>query len=80
MFLCLNFKIESPSTTWFGLYFAYEEYCSDDSNSPAERTLSPAESCLVSTVPLDCWSAEITGTLDSQSEESCSVGSPVPCR
>ena len=32
------------------------------------------------TVPLDCWSAEITGTLDSQSAESCSVSSPVLCR
>ena len=32
------------------------------------------------TVPLDCCSAEITGTLDSQSAESCSIYSPVLCR
>ena len=40
--------LKSPSGTSFDLYFAYEEYHTDDSNSPAERTLSPAESCLVS--------------------------------
>ena len=31
------------------------------------------------TVPLDCWSAEINGTLDSQSEVSCSLFSRQPC-
>ena len=44
------------------MYFAYEEYCSNYSNSPVERNFSPAE---------------ITGTLDSQSAESCSIGSPL---
>ena len=43
-FSCLILKLKSPSGTSFGLYFAYEEYCSDDSNSPAERNISPAAS------------------------------------
>ena len=92
MFLCLIFKLKSHSGTSFALYFAFAEYRTDDSNSPAERTLSSAglycaARLLISgnywyagltvwgelisrqpcTVPLDCWSAEITGTLDSQS-------------
>ena len=33
----------TSSGTSFGLYFAYEEYCSDDSNSPAEQNVSPPE-------------------------------------
>ena len=40
-----NFEVKvSQRYTSFGLYFAYEEYRTDDSNSPAERTSSPAES------------------------------------
>ena len=34
----------SPSGTSFGLYFAYEEYRADYSNSLAERKVSPAAS------------------------------------
>ena len=56
----LILKLKYPSGTSFGLYFAYEEYRTDDSNSPAERNFSPAE---------------ITGMLGSQSAESCSSGS-----
>ena len=55
MLSCLIFKLKYPSGTSFGLYFAYEEYCTDDSNSPAEQNFSPAE---------------ITGMLDFQSTES----------
>ena len=58
----LNLKLKSPSGTSFGLYFAYKEYCSDYSNSPAEWNFSPVE---------------ITGMLDSQSVESFSIGSPL---
>ena len=65
MLSCLIFKLKYPSGTSFGLYFAYEEYCTDDSNSPAEQNFSPAE---------------ITSTLDSQSAESCSSGSPTVAR
>ena len=36
MFSCLILKLKSPSGTSFGLYFAYEEYHTDDSNSPAD--------------------------------------------
>ena len=36
-FLCLIFKLKSPSGTSFGLYFAFAEYRTDDSNSPADR-------------------------------------------
>ena len=43
-FLCLVLKLKSPSGTSFGLYFAFEEYRADDSNSPAERNISPAAS------------------------------------
>ena len=35
-FSCLILKLKSPSGTSFGLYFAYEEYSTDDSNSPAD--------------------------------------------
>ena len=35
-FSCLILKLKSPSGTSFGLYFAYEEYRTDDSNSPAD--------------------------------------------
>ena len=41
-FLCLIFKLKSPSGTSFGLYFAFAEYCTNDSNSPAEGNFSPA--------------------------------------
>ena len=44
MFSCLILKLQSPSGTSFGLDFANEEYCSDDSNSLAERNFSPAAS------------------------------------
>ena len=30
-FLCLIFKLKSPSSTSFGLYFAFAEYCTDQS-------------------------------------------------
>ena len=43
-FYCLILKLKSPSGTSFGLYFAFAEYRTDDSNSPAERTISPAAS------------------------------------
>ena len=43
-FSCLILKLKSPSGTSFGLYFAFAEYCTDDSNSPAERNISPPES------------------------------------
>ena len=36
MFSCLILKLKSPSSTSFGLYFTYEEYHTDDSNSPAD--------------------------------------------
>ena len=36
--------LKSPSGTSFGLYFAFAEYRTDDSNSPAERNVSPAAS------------------------------------
>ena len=52
-FLCLIFKLKSSSGTSFALYFAFAEYRTDDSNSPAEWTLSPAERCLVSS-PVLC--------------------------
>ena len=32
-FSCLILKLKSPSGTSFGLFFAYEEYRADDSNS-----------------------------------------------
>ena len=35
-FLCLIFKLKSPSGTSFGLYFAFAEYRTDDSVSPAD--------------------------------------------
>ena len=35
-FLCLILKLKSPSGTSFGLYFAYEEYSADDTNSPTD--------------------------------------------
>ena len=41
---CLILKLKSPSGTSFGLYFAYEEYCSDEFNSPEEQNFSPAAS------------------------------------
>ena len=44
MFSCLIFKLKSLSSTSFGLYFAYEEYLTDDSNSLAEWNISPAAS------------------------------------
>ena len=44
MFQCLILKFKFPSGTSFCLYFANDEYCSDDSNSPAERNFSPVES------------------------------------
>ena len=43
-FLCLILKLKSPSGTSFDLYFAFEEYRANDSNSPAERNISPAAS------------------------------------
>ena len=43
-FSCLIFKLQSSSGTSFGLYFAFAEYRTDDSNSPAERNVSPAAS------------------------------------
>ena len=43
-FSCLILKLKTPSGTSFGLYFAFAEYCTDDSNSPAERNISPPES------------------------------------
>ena len=64
-FSCLILKLKTPSGTSFGLYFAFAEYRTDDSNSPAERIFSPAE---------------ITVTLDSQSAESCSSSSPTVAR
>ena len=54
MFSCSILKLKSPSGTSFGLYFAYEEDHTDDSNSPGEQTLSPAESSLVSRPVLCC--------------------------
>ena len=44
MFSSLILKLKSPSGISFGLYFAYEEYRTDASNSLAERTNSPVES------------------------------------
>ena len=41
---CLILKLKSPSGTSFGLYFAYEEYRTDDSNSPAEQNVGPLAS------------------------------------
>ena len=35
-FSCLILKLNFFSGISFGLYFAYEEYCTDDSNSPAD--------------------------------------------
>ena len=35
-FSCLILKLKSPSGTSFGLYFAFAEYRTDDSNSPAD--------------------------------------------
>ena len=43
-FSCLILKLKTPSGTSFGLYFAFAEYRTDDSNSPAERNISPPES------------------------------------
>ena len=43
-FSCLILKLKSPSGTSFGLYFAFAEYRTDDSNSPAEGNVSPAAS------------------------------------
>ena len=43
-FSCLILKLKSPSSTSFGLYFAFAEYRNDDSNSPAEGNVSPAAS------------------------------------
>ena len=37
-------KFKSLSGTSFDLYFAYEEYRTNDSNSPAEQIISPVES------------------------------------
>ena len=34
---CLILKLKSPSSSSFGLYFAFEEYCANDSNSPTDR-------------------------------------------
>ena len=41
MFYCLILKLKSPSGTSFGLYFAFAEYRTDDSSSPAEGNVSP---------------------------------------
>ena len=35
-FSCLILKLKSPSGISFGLYFAFAEYRTDDSNSPAD--------------------------------------------
>ena len=35
-FSCLILKLKSPSGISFGLYFAFAEYHTDDSNSPAD--------------------------------------------
>ena len=35
-FACLILKLKSASGTSFGLYFAYEEYHANDSNSPTD--------------------------------------------
>ena len=43
-FSCLILKLKSSNGTSFGLYFAFGEYRTDDSNSPAEGNFSPAES------------------------------------
>ena len=48
----LILKLKSPSGISFGLYFAYEEYSTDDSNSPAERTNSPAASTNIVSGPV----------------------------
>ena len=40
-FSCLILKLKSPSGISFGLYFAFSAYRTDDSNSPAERNVSP---------------------------------------
>ena len=42
MLSCLILKLNSPSGTSFGLYFANEEYRANDSKSRAERNVSPA--------------------------------------
>ena len=44
LFSCLILKLKSPSGISFGLYFAFAEYRTDDSNSPAEQNVSPAAS------------------------------------
>ena len=41
MFSCLILKLKSPSSTSFCLYFAFAEYRTDYSSSPAERNVSP---------------------------------------
>ena len=43
-FSCLILKLKSPSGTSFGLYFAFAEYRTDDSSSPAEWNVSPPAS------------------------------------
>ena len=43
-FSCLILKLKTPSGTSFGLYFAFADYRTDDSNSPAEGNFSPPES------------------------------------
>ena len=37
-FSCLILKLNSPSGTAFGMFFAYEEYRTDDSNSQKKLT------------------------------------------
>ena len=46
-FSCLTLKLKSPSSTSFGLYLAFAEYRTDDSNSPAEGNVSPESNSLV---------------------------------